>query len=65
MLIVQSDGKILLKYVASNPDDVTVTADGIFTFLKDKNLGGKWNEGLYILYFFYMVGNKKVMIESI
>ena len=35
LLIVQSDGKISLKYIASNPDDVTVTADGIFTFLKD------------------------------
>jgi hypothetical protein len=39
LLIVQSDGTISLKYVATHHDDVTVTADGIFTFLKDKNLG--------------------------
>lgn len=38
LLIVQSDGTISLKYVATHYDDVTVTADGIFTFLKDKDI---------------------------
>lgn len=36
LLIVQSDGTILLKYVATNPDDVTMTIEGIENFLKEK-----------------------------
>ena len=37
VLIVESDGSISLKYVATSPDDVTMTVEGIEKFLKDKN----------------------------